>query len=117
MESLVTHLEKFKEDLNKNEKLKPLLKNWNINVIIKVLDLDEVYTFVVRRGVVLEILKNMKHYEKNFEIEAVNDTFIEIFSGKLSPTEAILDGEMASFGNSKDEDILDAITLVIWGIY
>lgn len=118
MELLFDQLVKFKQDLNTNEKLRPLLKEWNINVLLKVLDTDDYYTLIVRNGVIGEILKLIERDPvHNFEIEANSQTFNDIFNGRLSPAEAVLDGEMASYGESKDEDILDVIALVIWGIY
>jgi hypothetical protein len=115
---LLDHFIKFRLDLNVNQKLKPLLKDWNINVIVKVLDTEEYYTLIVRKGEILEILEDqVRDPLRNFDIEANNQTLIEIFSGRLSPAEAVLDGELASYGDSKDEDILDVIALIIWGIY
>lgn len=116
MSELKSHLIRFEEDVNKNEKLRPLLKKWDINVIIDVLDTEEIYTLIFRGGILQEIKEEKIENERDFVAEANIDVFLEIFNGKLNPTEAVLDGEMSTFGDEKDEDILDGIALVVWGI-
>lgn len=113
---LLQYLEKFKINLNDNIKLKPVLKNWNINVILRILDKNTQLTLIIIQGNLEEIFNYEIEGSKNFYLEATYDIFLDIFKGKINPTEAVLDGDLISFGNSDDEEKLDGIALIIWGI-
>jgi len=48
-------------------------------------------------------------------IAAEERVLLGIFSGEINPARAHLDGELQAFGSQRDQLVLDAIVLLIWG--
>ncbi|MBS0031775.1 SCP2 sterol-binding domain-containing protein [Chitinophaga sp. 22321] len=112
---LYGHLQQFREHLNTNIKLRKLLGDWNIHVVLRATDPEINYTLVVENGYLIDIVASEIIGPKMFVAEATYQTFVEIFTGKLNPTEAVIDGDMSTYGEDKDESLLDGIILIIWG--
>ena len=114
---LLDSLRNFKEEVQQNENVHKLVKNWNPNIILETMDTEQIYTLQVRDCLIDQIL-NEENEESNhiIRLEADEEILTTIFSGEMNPAEAVLNGELVVFGDAKDQIKLDAITLLIWGM-
>ncbi len=48
-------------------------------------------------------------------ISAEEDILRGIFAGEINPARAHLDGKLQAYGTQKDQLVLDAIVLLVWG--
>ncbi len=113
---LLNSLLDFRDRVNENAKLKTFLKGWEPVISILTSDTGEAYSLVVKNETVTQVLlENMDHNHK-IDVEGDETTLDQVFSGNLNPAEALLDGQLAIYGNEKDQLKLDAIALIIWGM-
>lgn len=48
-------------------------------------------------------------------VAADEDVLRGVFAGEINPARAHLDGKLQAYGSQKDQLVLDAIVLLIWG--
>lgn len=116
MKTLINTLQEFQIEVNQNSRLKPLIQNWNRNIILECEDSGRFFSILVRDAKVVDILEKEEEIEKNLHVCAEEQILTEIFTGELNPSTAFLDGDVEVFGDDGDKIKLDAISLVIWGM-
>jgi putative sterol carrier protein len=116
MNQLRASLDNFQSKANANDNVHKLVKDWSPNIIIETMDTDESYTLLVRDERIAEILENQANSSHEIRLEGDTDVLQAIFYGDRNPAEAVLNGDLAVFGNPNDQIKLDAITLLIWGM-
>lgn len=116
MSKLLTSLSNFQSEVNKNESVKKLTKDWNPRLIIQSSDSEEVYTLVIEESTIATITPGEHSANHEIRIEGDVEILQNVFMGKLNPAEAVLNGEMAVYGEQSDQIKLDAISLIIWGM-
>ena len=114
MQPLITILKSFQEKANTTEKIKKLITGWNPNIIIRAMDTSDVYTFIVADLKISAILSGEINSDHQVTVEGNQDVLIEIFTGKVNPAQALLDGLIAVYGEQKDQVKLDIITMMLW---
>lgn len=116
MSNLLHSLQSFQLQVNKNDGVRKLTKNWNPKLIIQSSDSEEVYTVVIQDSTISEIIAGEASSEHEIRIEGEAEILRDVFNGTMNPAEAVLNGEMAVYGEQGDQIKLDAISLVIWGL-
>lgn len=112
MSELLETLEAFKEKVNTNENVRKLIKNWNPNVTVS--SDTENFTMIIRDQVMEQVATEKLESDHTIEIEADEDTLIDVFNGTYNPSKAVLDGELAVFGQDQDQMKLDIIAVFLW---
>ena len=112
MSELLETLEAFKEKVNTNENVRKLIKNWNPNVTVS--SDTEDFTMIIRDQVMEQVATEKLESDHTIEIEADEDTLIDVFNGTYNPSKAVLDGELAVFGQDQDQMKLDIIAVFLW---
>ncbi|MEI6950396.1 hypothetical protein V9K67_24655 [Paraflavisolibacter sp. H34] len=113
---LIERLSSFRETVNGNHQVKKLLAGWEPNIIIETSDTAESYSLLIRDKAVAGVLEGKQEQKHQIVVEGDEDILDQVFSGSLNPAEAVLDGQIAVYGNDKDQLKLDALCLVIWGM-
>lgn len=116
MSTLKATLETFREQVNSNRLIAPLLKNWQRTVIIDCEDSGATYSLIVRDCRLVEIREGRLETGITLNVAAEEAVIEKIFTGALNPSTAFLDGEIEVYGDDADKVKLDAITLVLWGL-
>lgn len=116
MSELLKSLQEFQQEVNTNENVHKLIKNWNPNFIIESSDTGEFYTLEVYDMRIKNILEGEVNSDHEIRIEGDDEILTAIFTGDLNPAEAVLNGELMVYGDQNDQLKLDAISLVIWGM-
>lgn len=112
-EEITGSLEAFRDNYNKNERLKVMNKDWNRVVVIRATDIDSVHTLTVQDGVVS--LKVGPSENPDLTVESDSETLADIFYGDRTPTEPYNNGTLRILGAEDDIIRLDFISLMIWG--
>ncbi|WP_032915729.1 SCP2 sterol-binding domain-containing protein [Leptospira santarosai] len=114
--SILECLASFQEQVNENPKMKTLLKNWEPVILVESNDSDNKYFLTVKETKIVSIQKNHGEDIKHLiHLRASSESIVLVFSGKLNPAKAFLDGTLEVFAPDKDQIKLDAISLVLWG--
>lgn len=116
MTSLENNLLKFIDDVNAMPRMRSLLKDWEPQVIVRVSDSDEFFSFRVEDSNLTPLRTDSIELPHTVTLRAGEETLNKIFSGAMNPARAHLDGDLEVFGSDKDEVKLDAISLILWGI-
>ncbi len=116
MSTLRATLETFREQVNSNRMIAPLLKNWQRHVIIDCEDSGATFTLIVRDCQLVEVKDGRLDTGIILNVVAEEAVLEQIFTGALNPSTAFLDGEIEVYGDDADKVKLDAITLVLWGL-
>lgn len=116
MSELLLSLQSFQSEVNKNDGVKKLTKNWNPRMIIQSSNSEEVYTLAIQESSISEIIAGEVASAHEIRIEGDAEILRDVFNGKTNPAEAVLNGEIAVYGEQSDQIKLDAISLVIWGL-
>jgi hypothetical protein len=116
MSTLLESLENFKERVKENDNVHKLVQNWDRNIVVEAMDTESIYTLLIRNSTIETIIEDENEDESVIRLEADEDVLSTIFTGKLNPAEAVLNGELVVFGDPADQIKLDAITLLIWGM-
>ena len=116
MSELFSCLVKFQNEVNTNESVVRLVKNWEPNIIIKSLNSEEIFTILIRDLKIESIVEEEQKSEHQILLEADEDILHSIFDGQTNPAEAALNGDLFVFGDQKDQIKLDAVTLLVWGM-
>lgn len=111
-----TVLVDFQAKVNENERIERILNGWSPNIVVEPRGADEEYTMVVAQSKITEVLDGRQTAEHLVHVAAEPDVILQVFTGELNPSEAVLDGILSVFASDKDQVKLDAITLVLWGI-
>ncbi|MCL8268332.1 SCP2 sterol-binding domain-containing protein [Leptospira weilii] len=107
----------FQEKVNENPRMKTLLKNWNPIILVESNDLNDKYFLTIRDTKIVDIQNNYSEDINHLiHLRANSENIVSVFSGKLNPANAFLNGTLEVFAQEKDQIKLDAISLVLWGI-
>lgn len=109
-------LSHFQGDVNGNPRLKNLLKGWNPSVVLDALDTGRSFTLKLDEGCIADVETGKHERPHSILIQSTEEVLGRVFSGRLNPARAVLDGDLAVFGSDKDQVKLDAISLVLWGL-
>jgi putative sterol carrier protein len=107
-------LQAFSQQVSGSAKILKLTKGWHPNIIIKAADTGAVFTLVIFESRVREMLKGEVNAAHEVALSAGEQILIQIFTGKINPAKAVLDGNLVLFGDQKDQIKLDIIASVIW---
>ena len=114
MENFKNSLDEFKGKVNDNKQVKKLIRGWNPNLILECIDDSAFWTIKVKDREIQEIVNLKEDKSHMVHVQGNTDVLEQIFSGKLNPSEALLDGKIAVFGDEKDQIKIDAICLILW---
>lgn len=114
--SLKATLEDFQSKVNAHDRIKRILDNWAPNIFIEPRGADESYTLICADKQITDIKDGRVEADHFVHLAAEPAVILQVFSGQLNPSEAVLDGVLSVFASDKDQVKLDAITLVLWGI-
>lgn len=112
--SLHRTLLSFAEQCNQSTAVKKFIANWDRQVEVQSIDTTPRYSLITKAGQIL--VATADDCERpQLTITADQDILEQVFSGELNPARAHLDGELQVYGSQKDQLILDAIVMLIWG--
>lgn len=109
-------LDDFQAKVNANERIGRILNGWSPNIYIEPRGADETYTLLCADNKITDVLDGRHEADHFVHLAAEPAVILQVFSGELNPSEAVLDGILSVFASDKDQVKLDAITLVLWGI-
>lgn len=112
-EEITGSLNAFKDNFNKNDRLKVMNRDWDRVVVIKATDVESLHSLTIREGVVSLI----EGASENPDLTVISDseTLADIFYGDMTPTEPYNNGTLRIMGSEDDIIRLDFISLMIWG--
>lgn len=106
----------FIEKVNSHTRMKFLLKDWEPTIVIDTTDTEAAYSLVVKGSRVADLVEGTLEADHCVQLQAESEVLMKIFSGKLNPARAHMDGQLAAYGSDRDQVKLDAISLILWGI-
>ncbi len=114
-------LEKFALDVNGNQQVHRITRNWTVDIAIECIDKPDRYHLQVVDGTIQKVC------DKNPGVSLGDDQSITlrsdeaclsaIFSGKRNPALANIDGDLLVYGDERHSTRLDAIALILWGFH
>lgn len=104
----------FAEQCNQSKAVKKFIANWDRQVEVRTLDTTGRYSLITKAGQV-QVAATDNCERPQLTITAEQEILEQVFSGELNPARAHLDGELQVYGSQKDQLILDAVVLLIWG--
>lgn len=112
-EEITGSLNAFKDNYNKNERLKVMNRDWDRVVVIRATDVESLHTLTLKEGVVS--LKEGSSDNPDLTVISDSETLADIFYGDITPTEPYNNGTLRIMGSEDDIIRLDFISLMIWG--
>lgn len=106
-------LKTFRDNFNRNERLKKMNQDWDRVILIKATDIASLHTLSLKKG----DLSLQEGAVENPDLTVVSDseTLADLFYGDITPTEPYLNGTLKIYGPEDDIVRLDFISLMIWG--
>lgn len=116
IKSVKNSLTKFKDKANHNDKIKKMIDDWEVNILIEdAEDESNKFTITVFNSVISEVQTgHISNHIPQIILRAASITLIDLFDGELNPAQLVADGELEVFGSVKDQIKLDAVALVLW---
>lgn len=112
-EELRDSLTLFCDRCNSDQQLRPMLKDWDRNILVKATDIPSEHYLMVKNGDVT--LQRFDADDADLTVIGDGQLLSELFSGYISPTEPYLNGSLRVLGTEEDVMRLDFISLMIWG--
>ena len=112
-EEITGSLKAFKDNFNKNDRLKVMNRDWNRVVVIRATDVESLHTLTLREGVV-SLIEGASD-SPDLTVISDSETLADIFYGDITPTEPYNNGSLRIMGSEDDIIRLDFISLMIWG--
>lgn len=112
--SLHRTLRSFAAQCNQSKAVKKFIASWDRQVEVRSLDTTESYSLITKAAQV-QVATADDGECSQLTITADQEILEQVFSGELNPARAHLDGELQVYGSQKDQLILDAIVMLIWG--
>ncbi|MGB3611016.1 MAG: hypothetical protein WA987_11625 [Cellvibrio sp.] len=114
-------LDKFALDVNGNEQIHRITKNWTVEIAIECVDKPDRYRLQVVDGTIQKISDgNSGHTfddDQSITLRSDEACLSAIFSGKRNPALANIDGDLLVYGDERHSTRLDAIALILWGFH
>ena len=114
MESLREVVLRFASLVEQKENMKRLTKGWEPFIQLDCTDSDQRYTLAIRNCGLEKLYDGLENHSHLITIRGATGILSEVFDGRMSPAQAIIDGKMEVYGEDKDLIKLDAITLILW---
>ncbi|MGB9887654.1 MAG: SCP2 sterol-binding domain-containing protein [Moorellales bacterium] len=112
-EELGECLADFRDRCNADPQLRRMLADWDRTILIQATDADSSYVLIVKDGTVF--LDHGQAGQADLTVSAKLDLLVDLFSGRITPTEPYLNGTLRVLGREEDVMRLDFISLMIWG--
>lgn len=111
-------LEDFRPRFNGNARVQKLIKNWERHVVVEATDTGAVHTMVIANNEMLAVEPGPPAADDDTVVclQASSDTMVEIFSGRMNPSIALLDGMLSVYSMESDKVKLEALAMVVWGM-
>jgi hypothetical protein len=90
------------------------MKGWDRFIYVKASDTNERFTVDVQGGKVAAVTSGELAGKTSLSIMAAASVLEEVLSGRVNPSEALLDHGLEVFGDEADVVKLDALTLILW---
>jgi putative sterol carrier protein len=94
-------------------RLKAMTAGWDRTIEVRADDLPEPYWLRVEGGALSR--PAVPPTPPQMTMSAASDLLRDLFSGRISPTEPYLTGELRLLASEADVMRLDVITLMVWG--
>jgi hypothetical protein len=107
-------LRQFAAQVNEHPQVIRLMRGWDRFIHVKASDTNESFTVDVNDGKVAAITAGERSGKSSVSIVAAATVLTDVLSGKLNPSQAMLDDGLEVFGQEADVVKLDALTLVLW---
>ncbi|MCR4420309.1 MAG: SCP2 sterol-binding domain-containing protein [Clostridia bacterium] len=114
-EELGECLADFRDRCNADPQLRRLLLDWDRDILVQATDADSSYVLTVRDGTVYLDHRGGEVGRPDVTVSAEIALLVELFSGRITPTEPYLNGTLKVLGTEEDVMRLDFISLMIWG--
>lgn len=115
-----THLQDtlndFGELANSTPRIRQLLNGWEPTLVVQSRDDSTTFSTTIRNQDILPWQSGDMAADHQITLCAQQDVLEKIFTGKLNPARAHLDGTLEVFADDRDQVKLDAISLILWGI-
>lgn len=106
-------LKAFRDNFNRNERLKKMNQDWDRDILIKATDIASFHTLSLKKGELS--MKEGAIESPHLTIVSDSETLADLFYGDITPTEPYLNGTLKIHGSEDDILRLDFISLMIWG--
>jgi putative sterol carrier protein len=106
-------LDGFVERFAAEPRLKAMTAGWDRTIEVRADDLPEPYWLRVEGGLLRRA--DAAPGKPDMAMSASSDLIRDLFSGRISPTEPYLTGDLRLVASEADVMRLDVITLMVWG--
>ncbi|MBI3722616.1 SCP2 sterol-binding domain-containing protein [bacterium] len=114
-DALLSALEDFHARACESAPVGKLLARWDRLVEVRALSEPRRSFFLRSQGGRMLAPAPSAEGTPDIVIAADESVLAGVFRGELNPARAHLEGELQAFGSQKDQLVLDAIVLLIWG--
>jgi hypothetical protein len=108
-------LHDFSVRANAHARVRTLLKDWNRTIVIEPAG-TQAMTLSVANQEISAPTAGASEDGEAILLRADEDVLRHIFTGRLNPARAHLDGQLQVFADDRDQVKLDAISLILWGL-
>ena len=108
----------FQSRFNDNARARKLSTGWDRQIFVEPSDREAAYTLAITGAAVAEIREGGPNLpdDRLVTMRASDDVLRDIFSGHYNPSNALLDGLLEVYSDTRDKVKLEALAMVVWGM-